>query len=576
MSNTNSYSVCVTASCVVGAVFGWLCLPEPRAIDGALVLAGTVTYPLDSVQGIYFHNMWTAIHQILAFFLWLGADQMILMALFNAALGASFFAGLALVMFALTQSVALSLSGSLLIVLRTFYAHGPDYPILFISSHSFGQIASSLSVLCVGLLGNRRYRAAGFVAGALPAFHPVVGSWAIAVALAGSILVPSGFKADTARLLKGLAIGLGVSAISFGFYWMQRTSLDISFDDSAFNTYMETWEAHRQIAYWPRTAAVSFAMLVLLWLLLDAGRRLDRPAIVQMSAVLLVSTAGSWALYELVHHFHSAMPSLVSGAMLGRLVNLHFLLVFPVMAGLLYLRRETAPLLLVIAAALVIIRSNTLLILTLLICLAAELVIRYRSGKSGHAALAPYASRKAYAACFVAIGLAGGAVGALSALATPIPLCSNQFTDYCRSPDVSRTIRQLEIVGLTAAPADLAMMVHRHGHKPVILGASGFDFVPYLPQTAAQVESIIESLYGLDFKNPPAEYRNKGNLLPGMGKEYWSKLSAQEWDALAKRFCLGAVVAPSDWPIRLVPDLDSDGVKVYIFPGQKAKECRIT
>jgi len=126
------YEACLATASVVGAVIGWSFFPEPKAIDGALVLAGIVNYPQDSVQGIYFHNMWTAIHQILGFFLWLGVDQILLSQIFNSALGAAFMSGLALVIYAITENVVLSLAGALLIVLNGFFILGPDYPIMFI------------------------------------------------------------------------------------------------------------------------------------------------------------------------------------------------------------------------------------------------------------------------------------------------------------------------------------------------------------------------------------------------------------------------------------------------------------
>jgi hypothetical protein len=459
--------------------------------------------------------------------------------------------------------------------LSAFFVQGPDYPILFISSHSFGQIALSLSVLCIGFLGNRRYFPAGVVAGVLPAFHAVVGFWMIGVALSGSILVPPPFKADTAKLLKGLAAGLLVSAVSFGFYWIHRTPTEIPIDATAFSAYLENWDYHRQVEYSHRAAAGTVGTLILLWLLFDSGRRLDKPAVVQTAIALMGSAAGSWALYEFVHLFHASLPPMVNSAMLGRLVNIHFVLAFPIMISILCLTRTTVPLLVGTTVILALIRSYTLFTLNLVVCLLAGLALN-RTRTNMRFTAASYVIGKGFAASFVAIGVVSGGAVIFSLASKPTPLCSNVFIDDCRAPAVFQKIKDLELPGLTVAPAGLAMMAHRHGHKAVVLGASGFDFVPYLPQTSAQVRDIIESLYGLDFNTPLPHFKNKGNLLSGMGKEYWSKLSSADWNLLATKFCLGTIIAPSDWNIRLAPEFDMEGIRVYVLPGEHLRKCKLS
>lgn len=564
LSQDSHCNVGLVIASAVGAVVGWLYFPEPRAIDGALVLAGIVNYPQDSIQGVYFHNMWTATHQILGFFLWLGVDQILLSQIFNAALGAAFLTGLTLVIYAITERVTLALPGALLIVLGGFFVQGQDYPIVFISTHSFGQIASALTVLCIGFLGNRHFFSAGLIAGVMLAFHPVIGCWMIGVALSGAIFAPAPFKADTTKLLKGLGAGLFVSAASFGWFWSQRYPIEVSIDPIALSAFMENWEAHRQIAYSPKTGAATVAILALLWLLFDWGRSLSKPRLVQTSVVLMISAAGSWALYEFVHHFHAFLPSVVSGAMLGRLVNIHFMLAFPIMIGMLCYARATAPLLLSLIVILAFKPSYTLFTLFFLVCLPAGLAIN-RVRANAHFTETPYMIGNGLTACFVAVAVAVSGASLLSISSKPAPLCSEKIIDDCRAPAVFKKIREIDFTGLAVVPPGLALMAHRHGHKPVILGASGIDFVPYLPQTAAGMRDIVESIYGLDFLNPPQKFRERGHLLPETGREYWAKLSSVDWFTLATKFHIGAVIAPSDWEIKLAPAHDIDGLKVYLL-----------
>lgn len=487
--------------------------------------------------------------------------------------------GLTLVTFALTGSVALALSGALLVVLNAFFIQGTDYPILFMSSHSFGELATSMAVLCIGFLGNRRYFPAGVVAGMLPAFHPVVGCWTIGIVIFGSFLIPSPFKGDTVKLLRGLAVGLIVSAASFAFFWIHRTPVNMAMDQVALSAYLENWEHHRQVGYSIKTLAVTLATLIMLWLLFDSGRRFNKPLVVQTTVVLLISAAASWLVYEFVHRFHASLPWVVFSAMLGRLVNIHFLLAFPIMIGALSLRRDTTFLLL--GATIGLAFENTLITRVFLICsllaglaYVAQSYILKRIRLNTRFTALSYSIGRRFKVGFVVIAVTAGGASLFSLMATPAPLCSEKIIDNCRAPGVFKKIKDIDFTGLTVAPPGLALMAHRHGHKPVVLGASGIDFVPYLPQTAGGVRDIVESIYGLDFLNPPAEFREKGYLLPETGREYWSKLSSIDWHALAAKFRIGAVIAPSDWEIKLTPAYDMDGLKVYLLNNDTCGKCR--
>ena len=580
MPTISSRFACVAVSCAAGAIIGLLYLPEPRALDGALVLAGIVNYPPDSAQGIYFHNVWTAIHQILAFFLWIGFGQSLVTYAFCASLGASFVAGLTLVTLALTEKAILSLGVALLVVVCSFFVQGIDYPILFISSHSFGQIASSLTILGLGLFGNRKYASVGFVAGILPAFHPVVGSWTVGIVVIGSVLLRGQFRGDTPRLLKGLALGAIVSALSFIYFWVHRVPVAPAVDAAAFNDFLQYWDYHRQVPYTSRTALLTSIALVLLLIIFENGRRLRKPALVQMSFLLMIGALGSLMVYEVVHRFHDHLPSVVNSAMLGRLVNIQYVLALPILAGALYARQNVV--LLVLAVPLIrafyVTRNVQVLLVWCVILAALYLTIRYLINRTTKTVATPGENRFANrSVAFVLIGIGMAFAGSsLFALSTrPIPECNNTFIDDCRAPEVFQEMSRMEWKGLTAAPAGLAMMVHRHAHKAVLLGASGFDFIPYLPQTAAQVRDIVESVYGVDYRNPPSAFRNKGNVMQEMGREHWEKLSSADWENLANNFCVGAIIAPSDWAIRLVPSMERNDVKLYLLSDRNLEECRI-
>lgn len=572
------YGLTLAASCVLGAAIGWLLMPEPRAIDGALVLAGQVDYPPGSIQGIYFHNMWTATHQLLGLALWYGVDQTLAASLFNAVLMATIFAGLALVTLAFTGSLMLSVVTPLLVTLCSFFLVWSDYPVSFFIGHSYGQLALSLSVLCFGVLGNRRYFAGGILAGLLPSFHLVMGVWTIGIALLGLFLVSRPYSKDSTRMLKGLVFGLLISLVSFAWFWFHRVPLDGAVDADAFGTYMEYWEHHRSLKYQPWIIVFTAGLLILLWALYDFGRHRRSTSVVQMASLLMVSAVLSQIAYEVVHWLPGLLPEIAVNAMPGRFISVNNVVAFPVLIGALVLLRLTA-ILLIAAIPLMALVRKWFLIGFLLLSFLAGLIYAMQAGYV--ARIGKYSRWFGMAArpvrniigSFAVVGLVTATVALFSLGTKPTPTCSAEIIDDCQAPKVFKRIEAISMQGLVVAPAGLALMVHRHGHKPVLAGASSFDFVPYLPQAAAEVRDILEMVYGVNFHHPPAEYRGKPFLIPGEGRSYWEVLGRDDWQRLAARFCIGAVVAPANWKIDLPLTFEAENVGVYLLPAALPSDC---
>jgi hypothetical protein len=91
------------------------------------------------------------------------------------------------------------------------------------------------------------------------------------------------------------------------------------------------------------------------------------------------------------------------------------------------------------------------------------------------------------------------------------------------------------------------------GHLPVALNVGSFDFIPYIPQTAAGVARIIEQGYGVSFSDPPADIRHGGGLPPDGGKTYWAGLTPDAWCRMSKSLGVGTVIAPNNWTVKLPP-----------------------
>ena len=329
------------------------------------------------------------------------------------------------------------------------------------------------------------------------------------------------------------------------------------------------------------TSVICALSLVLLWVIFDHARQSGRPAPLNMSFLLFISALGSWILYEGVHRLHAFLPSAINGAILGRLVNNHYEVALAIIFGAIFARRSAALLILALPFVLEfhVTRSvRNSLFLCMMIAAVYFLWQERRTGVQGNPDRRTLSWVPKLTPELLVIGAFGGFIAiSLHYLSMrTIPECSNISIDDCRSPPVYRKLQHTKWEGLTVAPAGLALMVHRHAHKPVLLGASGFDFVPYLPQTGTQVRDIIELVYGQDFRNPSPQFHNRGGLMQEMGRDHWAKLTNAQWDDLARKFCIGAIIAPSDWAIQLTPSMDENNVRLYVLPDQDADKCRLS
>ena len=100
--------------------------------------------------------------------------------------------------------------------------------------------------------------------------------------------------------------------------------------------------------------------------------------------------------------------------------------------------------------------------------------------------------------------------------------------------------------------------------KPIILDVSSFDFVPYHPNTAKNMSTIIEKIYGISFANPPMEVRNRPYLSDEIIKLSFEKYSRKKWQQLSKDFNISAIIVPINWKIDLISQVEGKRFAFYI------------
>lgn len=574
------YRACLWLSIAIGAVLGFGVGPEARALDGASVLAGIVHYPGDSAMGAYMHNLWTLLHQIPALLLAAGVSATAINLLINAVFGAATFCGIALLVFGLTRNLALAITVTFAIVIGDEHVVAPDYPVLFFTEHTYGMAGSALAYLVIGLLANRRWRAAAFVAGVAPAIHPVLGGWMLGITL---MLAVGGLWKERA-FRGGLATGLGVTIISFAVYWLMKIPTAGAGDPSLVQIYLDLWDYHRSFPYNATMIAwsamlISLGMAYVIAAIAD-GRRESEWGV----AAVLLSVAGSTFLYLWFHLARSSMPAVIARAIPSRLVDIHLALFVALIAGVLWRLRpvafnRAASVLLVVAFLAprrLGISPADHLILALLIALALAL--------TAVSEIAPHRFRMPWAH-WPMTRIASAAAPLLAALLlVPTIYVGSTRVEWqwghaslVRGPAALAFFQRLGAIhldGVVVAPYAPAVPVMRYGHKALAIDPTMLGLLPYLPEAAGNIADIITNVYGVDYRNPPPEMRHRDALSQDAGREYWARLSPQDWAALAARYCIGGVVTPGDWPTQLTPRIDTGGYRLLVPTETLPDRCR--
>ena len=107
--------------------------------------------------------------------------------------------------------------------------------------------------------------------------------------------------------------------------------------------------------------------------------------------------------------------------------------------------------------------------------------------------------------------------------------------------------------------------IFRICNYPIVLDATSFDFIPYLPQTLIEVKNIIETGYGLDFDSPTNNI-NCGCIPEVLHRKIWESRTEQEWLSIAQELNFSAIAAPAEWVMKVPKSVDVlPGIKLYVL-----------
>lgn len=536
---------------------GQMWLPiEERLLDGGLVLSGQVSYPAQAVMGLFYNGIWTLLYQLGALVLDTGVSYRAANFIFLLMPPAILTAAFALFIHGLTGRPVFSLAAAILCFMNGYFVSlfaSSDYPLLGMawntpSTHSHGRFGGVLAAFSFAALVGGRDALAAFTAVVLVAVHPVIGVYTVTMLAFGLGMARLAWHRPISRLVVvGFSVGAGVTLASFAAFLLLRPAMP-DIDEAANRAYIQVysafWDDHRNRmathADFLRVA-ILFTVLVaplLTFLLLRRGRRgaADAGAVALLGAVLV-----STVLYVLQHWGRALLPDILLRAIPGRLINMQACFALALIVGM-------------------------------TVFVADEVAHRFRRQWQPKTLGSIFLRHPNAIAAAVAVVLAvrflpGFVYGVILTQREPEMVAAQQKFAEIDSPFWSK-VRELRLDRLVLTAPELSMKALRYGRLPIALDTTAIDFVPYLPQTATALGTLVERGYGVSFFHPPAALKFLSVLPPGTGRDYWACLSPGQWQGIAQEFGFAALLVPADWTVRLPLLLSDSSYALYAMPTQ--------
>ncbi len=567
-------------------------------VETAQVLAGLVRYPPDNPFFIYHMKLWTILHQVCALLLKAGLSEVSVSILISALMGLLSLQALAMVVYALSRNVVLSIGAACLIVITGAADHGVMYPVmLFGSSHTYGAIGLSYVVLVVGLLGAGWTRSAAFLLGLAPAVHPSLGFW-FGLMLVYSVLWDyRRAPVDLWPALPYLAAGAALTAASLAVHLAMRPELP-SLEPGEAQRYLSAfvgfWDWHRQpvtldaIGVRFNLVALALALIWLTWFAADLPRAaLWLLRFIAVSGALSVGLAfASWLPPDKV-------PMTLLVLMPSRLLNINAMLAVAMLFGLLGAYRFSAAGHALIAA------------LSLGLLLAERSWLWFLLGYAPKLKMASYFIDPQVMLAMAAVGLMLVALSAARSRGAGPPARAAGKSDWL--PWASRvgarilSVSVLSLVMLSfgllvwqrasnagwssfgdateralfeTAAAGKGMLltggdlhlVQLRSRRPVLIDGGGLDALPYALEAAPAMDRILREVYAIDLFHPPREARGGGRVPPAVNRAAWERYSLDQWREIRRRYQVTQVLSSADWRLDLPPLALSPWLKLNAIP----------
>lgn len=555
------------------ALCGWVIAVGSHAswqvpVESAQVLAGLVTYPLDNPFYLYHVKLWTLVNQAAALLLTVGVPELSVSFLIEGAIGSLTFSAIFLIVYSICGKPVIALFTPLFMYALNLVGLAVAYPIYLLgTSHSYGIVGLSFTVLVIGVLGVGRYRTGAFLAGMAPALHPSLGTFCVIVAACTIVLNYRTLKSTLPRMLMSFCLGAGVTLTSL--WWQSRyfalgPVLDGDRKQQYIKSFIENYDFHRPLSGWSHGGLLVGLLILFAAIRLVCHDDLSIGARIVASAVAasLVITVAIVALADFVPPF-AFLKILIP----WRYLNLAQLCLVPIVIGFLasstsYLPRfKGVVLLLVPLVSLFWIKYTSVDPAWLYGSLALAVILL--SGKWSldipeplFGPLSRQLERVITLGCIVLVATC--VVPSGKAL-----FSGNLMLEDRTNTEIIRIASMRPGMLLTAGEMHLVQLATR---RPVLLDGGGLDFFCYVPESGPRLNEIMRKVYGMDIFVPlPEQVRNCG-VIPMIHRQLWEERTQEEWRLLRREFGVTDIFTPASWELQLPRITAGNGLVLYAIP----------
>lgn len=550
-------AIVLLASGAIGFLFGALNATWQDALEPAQVLAGLVRYPVSTPVFVYSIKTWTIIHQILALAFQWGCSERTLAIALSGMTGMMSLQALAVFVLALCGDVTWAVVSSFFLLISNATLGGVTYPVLLMGApHTYGIVGLSYGLLTIALLGAGRVRAGAVMLGFAPAVHLTLGLLCLfAVGLAFVIERRSAGRwigSVWPYLVAGLAAALASALIQFMRHDIDLRQTAAGLRASAAFTHYWGQDHRRPFEIFGRGMLFVWASLVLSLCWLGPFRD-DVPVPARFMLKILVAAALAGTVLSISYWLPPALvPNVLYALMPSRLLNLHVMTCMALIVGLAWRYRDDVWIQALLAA--IVVGCSASAMANGQSAYSARLAI----GVGGPALIALAGLRwlgigTGAAPARVLHSLRRATLLAPAAALTFAILLSMQRVDDDMWGDRSNDVvyaAAASRAGLLLTAADIHR-VQLHTRRPVLFDGGALDGLPYIPEAAGQVDTILRRVYGIDTFHDIPSNKDVGGLGPDTSLALWEGRTAAEWEHLAREFDFTDILTYSEWRLHL-------------------------
>jgi len=465
------------------------------AVRGGLVISNIITYE-DNISPIkyYFLNSWTLLTQLTAIFLKSGLSVKIVsfILVFFLSLILTFSSYLIINKF--TEDRFFSLLLTFFIVFFQKNLGDTDYPSLIFTVHTFGAYAQAITGLIIASLLYRNFNITFFLILLLVSIHPIVGFWMFFIFFFSILYLKE--KSIFTSSYKGLFFGLLLILISLIFYFYLSIE-KIPYDQSLFNAYINLWDGHRA-----RNGSIHYEYIVkstLLFLAINffLNKEKYRLFITTLNLIILSSIT----IYLSFKLINLDKFNLLSTIIPGRFMVTYTFIAWPIFISILFSK----------FGLLKYFKSFLyFLIFTYSIMHYKDFIkVKQRFIKNYYSYL--------------------------------------NFNSE-NNQNIFKQLRNIENTGNIITSENSTFNTIYLSQKPLLLTRS-IDFLPYHPYLVNSVSSILEEIYGYNFRKPKKLYYPylNDNLI----KKIFENRSSDDWLKIKNKFNSNFLITPKSWNINL-------------------------